>query len=205
MKYGRILGALALLSATSCAESSNTVTVDAEWNLTCPAGNEVGCGALAPETCLNDSEDGFFSPGWRSILGARGESSCTGEPIVAGCEAVERSSGMRVVFLEASVGGDFAFELTGATVDPGDGSMQQTACNVTVVEDGLPYDVGACGEDPPSMEQPCQLSNISTEGGEVVFDLECDALLSSVTGNGFDLGAVGGGPTTIRFNNCDGF
>ncbi len=198
MKYVHILGALALLSAASCAESSNSVTVDAEWNLICPAGNEVGCGSLAEETCLGDV-------GQRAIMGARGETSCTGEPIVAACEAVERSNGMRVVFLEASVGGDFAFELTGATVDPGDGSMEATACNVTIVEDGLPYDVGSCGEDPPSMEQPCQLSNISTEGGEVVFDLECDALLSSVTGNGFDVGAVGGGPTTIRFNNCDGF
>lgn len=198
MKYSRVLVAMAALLAASCADSGSTARVDAEWNLTCPPGDEVDCGSLAPETCLGDV-------GQRAIIGARGETSCTGDPIIAACEAVERPSGLRVVFLEASVGSDFAFELTGATVDPGDGSMQQTACNVTIIEDGLAYDVGTCGEDPPSMEQPCQLSNISTEGGEVVFDLECDALLSSVTGNGFDVGAVGGGPTQIRFSNCDGF
>ena len=198
MKYSRVLVAMAALLVASCADSGSTASVDAEWNLTCPPGNEVDCGSLAPDTCLGDV-------GQRAIIGARGETSCTGDPIIAACEAVERSNGMRVVFLEASVGGDFAFELTGATVDPGDGSMQQTACNVTIIEDGLAYDVGTCGEDPPSMEQPCQLSNISTEGGEVVFDLECDALLSSVTGNGFDVGAVGGGPTQIRFSNCNGF
>jgi len=29
--------------------------------------------------------------------------------------------------------------------------------------------------------------------------------LSSTTGQGFDVGAVGGGPATIRFANCVGF
>jgi hypothetical protein len=112
---------------------------------------------------------------------------------------------MRSVTLEANVGNDFAFELRGATIDSGD-VVQQTACNVTIIEDQVPYDIGTCGEDPPSMEQPCQLSNISTEGGEVIFNLECRSLLSSVTGtSGFDVGAVGGGPATIRFANCTGF
>ena len=55
------------------------------------------------------------------------------------------------------------------------------------------------------MQQPCQLSNVSVEGGDVVFDLECDAVLSDTTGLAFDVGAVGGGPTTIRFANCTGF
>jgi hypothetical protein len=55
------------------------------------------------------------------------------------------------------------------------------------------------------MEQPCQLSNVSVEGSEVVFDLLCDTLLSSTTGLAFNVGAVGGGPTTIRFANCVGF
>jgi hypothetical protein len=62
-----------------------------------------------------------------------------------------------------------------------------------------------CGEEPPSLTQPCQLSNVSTEGNEVIFDLECDSLVNSTTGFGVHVGALGGGPTTIRFANCTGF
>ena len=51
------------------------------------------------------------------------------------------------------------------------------------------------------MQQPCQLSDVSVEGSEVSFDVECDSLPSL----GYGVGAVGGGPTTIRFANCIGF
>ena len=55
------------------------------------------------------------------------------------------------------------------------------------------------------MAQPCQLSNIATGNGEVSFAIECRSLLSSVTGtSGFDVSAVGGGPTPIQFANCRG-
>jgi hypothetical protein len=186
------------LLTLSCAGDDGTVAVDAQWNLTCPVGSEVGCGSLAEDTCLGDV-------GQRAIVGARGDSACTGDPIIASCQAIDRPNGLRAVFLEAKVGDGFEFLLSGAAVDPADGSIQGSACNVTVVEDGLPYDVGACGGDPPSMDQPCQLSNIATDGGEVAFDLQCRSLLSSTSGLGFDVGAVGGGPTTIRFSNCTGF
>lgn len=199
---GKTIGALAYLLALSmsisCAESDGTASVEATWNLTCPIDGAVGCGSLAQDTCLGDG-------GQRTIDGARGSLACDGEPIVASCEAIERSNGTRVIFLEASVGSDFALELRGATVDGGDGSVVASECTVTIVEDGLPYDVGNCGSEPPSMEQPCQLSNVSTEGGDVEFDLFCRSLISSTTENGFDVGAVGGGPTTISFRNCDGF
>ncbi len=77
------------------------------------------------------------------------------------------------------------------------------SCSVTITEDEVPYNVGGCGEEPPSMAQPCQVSNISTGDGEVSFAVECKSLLSSVTGtSGFDVGAVGGGPTPIQFANC---
>ena len=187
-----------LLLALSCAESGGTVLVDVEYNLTCPDDTAVGCGSLASDTCLG-------SVGQHAIIGARGETSCTGDPIVASCEAVERPNGLTVIFLEANIGSDFAFELQGATIDSGGNGTEQTACNVTITEDGAAYDLGGCGTEAPSMEQPCQLSNISTEGGEVVFDLECKSLISRTTTNGFDVGALGGGPTTIRFSNCSGF
>lgn len=209
MKSSSLVCALVALLGVSCAESAGTVSVDAEWNLTCPDGNAAGCASLSPDTCLRENEDGVVAPGWRSIVGARGDISCTGDPIIVSCQAIDRPDGLRIVDLEANIDDKFAFELSGATVDTA-GSMQETACKVTIIEDGVFYDaalsdVGNCGEEPPSTEQPCQLSNISTGDGEVVFDLECKALANSTTGLGFDVGAVGGGPTTIRFTNCDGF
>lgn len=191
-----VCAALPLL-ALSCADSGGPVTVNAQWNLTCPSGGAAGCGALAEQTCLG-------RVGQREIVGEYRQIACTGDPIIASCYAVERSDGARVLTLEADVGGDFAFELRGASIDVGDGSLPSPACNVTIIEDGLPYDIGTCGTDPPTVAQPCQLSNISIEGNELSFGLKCDSLLSSTTDLAFDVGAVGGGPTTIRFGNCTG-
>ena len=201
---------LAMLFALGCSEApggsggsggtggaADAVFVDAEWNLTCPADSAVDCGTLAPQTCLGDL-------GQRSFVGEHGQLACTGHPISAICEAIERADGARIVTLEANVGDEFAFELQAADVDA-DGIVVQTACNVTIIEDGVPYDMGTCGQNAPSLEQPCQLSNVSVEGHEVVFDVQCNSILSSVTALSFDAGALGGGPTTIRFANCIGF
>ena len=157
----------------------------------------MGCGSWAQETCIGNG-------GQREIVGEHGQAVCDGDQVIARCVAVEQSDGTTKLTLEANIGDKFAFELRGATVDSG-GSVEQTACNVTIIEDEVPYDVGACGQEPPSVDQPCQLSNISVEGSEVIFDLECDSLLSSVTDLGLDVGALGGGPTPIRFANCSGF
>jgi hypothetical protein len=197
MNKSRLMCVLLSVLALSCAESGGPVQVDARWNLTCPADSAVDCGALAPETCLG-------VVGQREIVGEHRQEACTGDPIIAICEAVQRADGSRIVSLEANVGDKFAFELQGATIDTG-GMVEQAACNVTIIEDQVRYDVGGCGEDPPSMEQPCQLTNVNVEGTDVVFGLECRSLLSSTTAAGFDVGAVGGGPTTIRFANCVGF
>ena len=186
---------LVLVLFASCANDEGAVFIDAQYNLTCPADTAVGCGSLAPETCLGVA-------GQRALVGGHGQASCTGEPIVALCEAVPRPDGSRTITLEGSVGGRFAVELRGATVENGS-MVEQTACNVTIIEDEVPYDVGTCGEDPPSMAQPCQLSNVRAAGGEVAFDLQCASLFSSITGtSAFDVGAVGGGPATMRFLNC---
>ena len=179
----------------SCASSEGAVFVDAQYNLTCPADTAVDCGSLAQQTCLG-------AVGQRALIGGHGQASCTGDPIIAVCEAVPRSDGSRTVTLEASVDGRFAFELRGATVSNGT-MVEQTACNVTIIEDQVPYDVGGCGAEPPSMAQPCQLSNIRIVGSEVAMDVQCESLFSSVIGtSAFDVGAVGGGPATIRFVNC---
>ena len=199
MKISRFSCVLGALLLASCADSG-TVMVDAEWNLTCPDGGAFGCGSLAPETCLGNV-------GNRAIIGARGDMSCTGDPIIVSCEAVHRTDGRTVFFLKANINDRFALELAGASVDAGDGSAEASGCFVRILENQAEYGglvTGGCGTDAPSLEQPCQLSNISTGGGEVVFDLECRSLRSSTTGNAFDVGALGGGPTTIRFANCIG-
>jgi hypothetical protein len=197
MNISRIACVSIALFALSCAEGSGTVRVDVEYNLTCPDGNTVGCGSLAEETCLGPV-------GQRSIVGMRGDIACTGDALDVRCESVDRPDGRRFVALEAYVGDGFAF-LVDAIV--GDGSVEDV-CRVTIIEDGADYGglaTGVCGLDAPSVDQPCQLSNVTTEGGVVEFDLECESLLSSTSGLGFDVGAIGGGPTRIRFDSCTGF
>jgi len=193
MKKSRFMGVLVSLLAVSCADSGGPVGVDAQWSLACP--DDVGCTTPA-ETCLGQGNQ-------RTIVGQNGQGTCTNDPIIASCEALERSDGTRLVFLEAHVSDRFGFELRGATVDPGDGTREPAACVVTVMEGGDDYGgmemLGACGEDPPSVDQPCQLLNVETSGNEVAFDLNCASLMSGTTGFGFDVGA------TIRFSNCAGF
>ena len=193
----RLMCVLVSVLALSCADSGGPVLVDAQWNLTCPADTGVDCGALAPQTCLGTG-------GQRAIVGEHRQPACTGDPIVAICEAVQRADGTRIVTLEANIANTFAFELRGATIDA-EGVVEQTACNVAIIEDQLSYDIGGCGQVAPSMEQPCELSDVSVEGNEVSFGLECRSLISSTTEAGFDVGAVSGVPTTIRFANCIGF
>jgi len=198
----RLAGLLLSVLAFSCAQDGGPVLVDAQWNLTCPADSEVGCGSLAAETCLG-------SVGQRTILGGHGELACTGDAILAICESVNRADGTRNISLEVNVDRGsrsfpkFGFELE-ARINAADDSLE--TCNVTITEDEVPYDIGDCGDEPPSMAQPCQLSSIATGNGVVSFAIECESLLSSVTGttSGFDVGAVGGGPTTIQFANCTG-
>jgi len=203
MKTSRLACALLPLLALSCAESGGPASVDAQWNLTCPVGSDVECPGAPVETCLGEG-------GERSIQGSHGQISCTGDPIIVICEAVEDSEGARTVTLEANIASRFALELRGASINTS-GTVEQTGCRVTIIENELPYEIaqmpsafGNCGQESPSAAQPCQLSNVVVEGSDVAFELECDALIS-LTGQGYDVGAVRGGPTTIRFSNCTGF
>jgi len=200
MNTRRLAGLLLSVLALSCAQDGGPVLVDAQWSLSCPTGGGSNCGSWALDSCIGAGSA-------RAIVGEHGQPEC-GDRIIAICEAVERTGGMEDITLEANVdrnGGStprFAFDLS-VKINRSDDTVE--LCNITVTEDEVPYDVGACGEDPPSMAQPCQLSNISTEGNEVVFDLQCESLFSSVTGLALNVGAPGGGPTTIQFANCRGF
>ncbi len=201
MKMSRFMCVLLPLFALSCAESGGPVLVDAEWNLTCPGDSGVGCPGAPVDTCLGDG-------GQRSIVGEHRQPACTGDPIIAICEAVQGADGTRIVTLEANVADDFAFELRATTVETGDGLVEQTDCHVTIIEDHASYGgslLGRCGEDDISMVQPCRLSGISVQGSELSFELECKSLINATSVLAYDVGAVGGGPTTIRFANCTGF
>lgn len=188
-----------VLLVWACASDDGTVAVDAEWNLTCPAGTGVGCGSLG-DTCLG--EEG--QPGQRAIVGSRGQEACNGSLIDVSCQAVERADGTTFVTLRTSAGDDYGFELDAIL---GDGTVE-SRCNVTIIEDGAAYEFGGCVAAPEAttVERPCQLSSISAAGGEVAFNLECDPnpIVSETTGFGFNVGALGGGPTTITFSNCSG-
>jgi hypothetical protein len=194
------LSGLLLLSA--CASNDGTVAVDAEWQLTCPAGTGVDCGSLG-DTCLGEDAQ----PGQRIIAGARGQRACDGDgPLIdVSCEAVPRSDGTIFITLRASASEDYAFELDAIL---GEGTVE-SRCNVTIFEDGAMYEFGGCvaAPEPTTVERPCQLSNVSTVGSEVAFDLECrpNPIVSETTGFGFNVGAVGGGPATFIFSNCSGF
>lgn len=200
MKPSHWLSALLALLGLSCAESGGPVIVDASWNLSCPSSSFAQCASWAEDTCLGDL-------GQRTIAGVHGEMSCTGDPMIATCEIVERD-GLTLINLKASVG-DFALELEGAATEATEGADEQTVCVVTVTEDGAEYGrklmLGRCGRDAPSVEQPCQVSNVIAERGIVAFDLQCEALLNSASALGFDVTAVGGEPATISFSNCSGF
>lgn len=201
MKMSRLMCVLLPVLALSCAETGGPVSVNAEWNLTCPADSLVDCPGVPADTCLGDG-------GHRAIVGEHRQPACTGDPIRAICEAVQGADGTRLVTLEANVADDFAFELHAETIETGDGLVEQTDCYVTIIEDGTSYGgrtLGRCGEDDISMEQPCKLSGISVQGGDVSFEFECDSLINATSVLAYDVGAVGVGPTTITFANCVGF
>lgn len=201
MKNGRLMCGLLPVLLLSCADSGGPVLVDAEWNLTCPAGGAVDCAGEPAETCLGEG-------GQRAIVGEHRQPTCNGHSIIAICEAVERADGTRIITLEANVADEFALELHAATIETGDGLVEQTDCYVTIIENQTSYGgstLGRCGEGEISMDQPCKLSGISVQGSDVRFELECHSLINATSVLAYDVGAVGVGPTTITFANCTGF
>lgn len=196
---GRLTVAIVALVAVSCSDGGPTET-DTSYNLTCPAA-PTECGSLAASTCLG-------SGGVRNIVGVNGGPSCDDEPpVVAICEATERADGDLILTLVASVGDGFGFSLRGATIDP-EGSMVMGSCEITIVEDQASYggNAGRCGSEPPSMEQPCRISNVTLGGADadLSFDVECENLVDGVSNRAFDVGGTNGGAATVRFLRCDG-
>ncbi|MEM9728871.1 MAG: hypothetical protein AAF997_09820 [Myxococcota bacterium] len=187
----------AFSGAVGCSGDGGPAATDTEYTLTCPASQP--CGSLSDTTCLRP-EGGAV--GEREIFAENGELSCDDETTtIVVCEATETTDDRLIVQLEATAG---AFGFDTRIVASGDGASIDGSCEVTVMEDELAYGgmLGTCGIEPPSMDQPCQISNftVDEEGPvNVSFDVECVGLLSSVTEEAFDVQA------SIRFARCTGF
>ena len=208
--FGRHIGCLLVVGlaalVVSCADEEGPVAGNAVYTLDCPGqGSGVECGARDPDTCLRPAGGGI---GAREIRGVNGEVSCDGiSPLVFVCRGQENINGDLLIDLEASVpfgGGtttDFGFDLD-ATITT-DGQMITGNCEITITEDEATYggELGGCGFDAPSMEQPCQVSNfVIGDPGEIdlSFDVNCVNLISSISTAGFDVAG------TIQFARCDG-
>lgn len=180
-----------------CSGDGGPAATDTQYTLTCPAA-PTGCGSISEDTCLQP--DGG-AVGQREIFASNGELSCDDESVaIVICRGSESADGRLTLELEAVVG---AFGFTTRVVASSDGASVDGRCQVTVIEEDLSYGgpLGACGIDPPSMEQPCQISNFTVDDESsinVSFDVECEALMSDVTTNGFDVQA------SIRFARCTG-
>lgn len=197
---GRLVVVMLPLLGVSCA-GEGPVATDASYNLTCPD---------LPASCSPPQSNCLGNGGFREILGVSGEVSCDGEtPLIAICE-LQRFEGGQLLTLVASVvdefGHEFAFELRGAAVES-NGSVSGTACAITIIEDQVSYGgrLGACGDAQPSMEQPCQISNVVLGDADISFDVACQGLLSDTTGNSYNVGGREGGPARIRFARCTSF
>ncbi len=196
---GRLIVMMLPLLGVSCA-GEGPVATDASYDLTCPD---------PPASCSLPQSNCLGNGGLREILGVNGEVSCDGEtPLIAICE-LQRFEGGQLLTLVASVGDEFAFELRGVAVES-DGSVSGAACAVTIIEDQVSYGgrLGACGDAQPSMEQPCQISNVvlgDADGADISFDVACQGLLSDTTGNSYNVGGREGGPARIRFARCTSF
>jgi hypothetical protein len=210
MTMWRYVSVFGLVLVASCASGDGTVSVDAEYNLRCPAGTGVECGALG-DTCL-----GPF--GQRTLIGAdgdescscpEGDESCTSAPLDVTCRAIR--SGERILIeLGASVVENGALgEIYGLELDVILDADSMERCNVTIIEDGAAFEFGGCvfAPEPTTVERPCQLSNFTTGAREVAFDLECRPNpILNIAAFGFNVGAVdsASGPATISFSNCSG-
>jgi len=186
--------------SASCADEGGPVATDTAYLLSCPSETSVPCGAIDQGTCLRP-EGG--PAGARELFGLNGETSCErDDPVLAICEAQETEAGDLLITLEAAVGSQFAFELRGAVVDR-DGTNVEGTCQITIVEDSASYggSLGACGSEPPSLEQPCQISNVVVDdaaGIDLSFDFECEGLISPTSTQGFDVDG------SARFARCQG-
>ncbi|MEM7137519.1 MAG: hypothetical protein AAF500_13110 [Myxococcota bacterium] len=188
-----LIGSVSLLG---CDDGGPAAT-NTSYTLTCPAA-PTACGPLSDTTCLRP--DGGPA-GERVIFATNGELSCDGEtPAIVVCRATATTEDRQILDFEAVVG-DFGIETT--IIVTVEGATIQGTCEVTLLEDGVSYggSLGTCGVEEPSMEQPCQISNLTVgdaDGAEIGFDLACRSLISDLTESGFDVDA------TVEFARCDG-
>lgn len=192
------LAAAALIGvvAVGCSESGPTgVYADIQWQVRCQV-----MGMCTPSAS-------------RSILGFDQDPSFQR----VSCNVVETASSRILSFNTRSSDGGVPFGLvmTNATF-PSSGGSPAAGCQISVTEGSNTY-VGACGGSPPSMTQPCQVTNVTfgvdpTEDSRSLIrgEIYCVGVSPNASPNiDRELTAPGGTagmePLIFSFYDCDGF
>lgn len=130
------------------------------------------------------------------------------------CSVTEMEGATRTINFSAQQGGGFSIRVEGLVVPFNGGSGGGAGCRVSVVEGNNRYE-GRCGGAEPSMEQPCQITNVAfrddlgnpTITGEIFCQYlpneASRSLRIEVTNIGMGPGPAST-PATFRFANCSG-
>ena len=131
----RLVTALfAMLALAACGDDPAPLFADAVWQVQCRCYGM--CSAIPTRDVQHlDGEDGHN----------------------VACEVFERS-GRRVLTASVSRGSEFELEIRDAEF-MGMGGPVSGGCQVTVVEGGNEFR-GACSANPPTVAQPCRISNL---------------------------------------------
>lgn len=168
----------------------------------------VACGGSSSTDDASTVSDGAAAATGSATLRLRCD-GCTAEPITVGPTA-------RCDIYPAGVDSEYELRLEGSggerlTIGPfvtpaTGGRISGDACMVEVVAPGDGTFLGACGPNPPSSDQPCQVQRVRVEGG-IELDLRCVGLVddgqASVTR---DLGPAtsSDGFVSVSVSRCSG-
>lgn len=186
-----VLLALVALGSLSCDGGGRKLFADARWQVRCPPGFPMCSRAGDPVDIFNfDGDEGA-------------QISCAANP----------AGDSLIINFRVARGTDPSLAVDGLVTGPDGGGVRGGACTVTVVDDGNTYQ-GACGPNPPSEAQPCQISSVvfdeepETGDPRITTEIFCDHIASpsnpmllqrNLT---FPMSATE--PATVAILNCDG-
>ncbi len=133
-----VLLALVALGSVSCGGDGGTMFADARWQVRCPPGFPMCSRAGEPvDIFAYDGDEGV-------------QVSCAANP----------AGDSLIINFQVARGSDPSFAVDGLVTGPDGGGVRGGACTVTVVDDGNTFQ-GACGPNPPSDAQPCQITSVA--------------------------------------------
>lgn len=202
--FARLLPAscvLAAVLASGCGDSPR-LFVDLRWQIKCD-GNP-GC-----QQQDHPQHDFFSYSGDFAELPTDNPRRFT-----ARCSLEELSSGDLLWNFSAETS-TYSFEVRNAQIPAGGGAVTGTGCTVIVVDDVNTYE-GACGNDAPSVDQPCRFTAVGLSNSEIITGLpgrtlsttvECDGIRNQIllTDERNLRSLDSGSPAPLNIVNCDGF